>query len=236
MSKLRHVAVAVAAVAALISTGCGYTPVQTGLGHKPAVFKTRNGGKEAELAKGLKGFQAQLKTFSAVATFWETDGKDTQTNTAEIFLAQPGKIRANVLESSNAMKRGAKMVYLGDKKVRVKVGFIKKTFDYDDAMVVSTRGYRIDQTDLTAVINGVTHPEAQLSYKGAATLNGKPVELLDVQSPAILPGTEREVIALDPVTFAPVQLEAFAGGKVVFKLGLSQAKVNPSLPGDLFEL
>lgn len=235
MAKLRHVALAFATVAALFGAGCAQIPLQTGSGHKSAVFKTRN-AKEAELARGLKGFEAQLKTFSAVASFWETDGKDTQTNTAEIFLAQPGKIRANVLESSNSMKRGAKMVYLGDKKVRVKLGFIKKTFDYDDAMVVSVRGFRIDQTDLTAVIAGVTHPQAQLSYRGPATLHGKPVELLEVVSPAILPGTEREVIALDPQTFAPVQLEAFVGGQVVFKLGLSKAQINPNLPADTFTL
>lgn len=235
MAKLRHVALAFATVAAVFGAGCAHSPLQLGAGHKPAVFKARS-AKEAELAKGLQGFQAQLKTFSAVATFWETDGKDTQTNTAEIFLAQPGKIRANVLESSNSMKRGAKMVYLGDKTVRVKLGFIKKTFAYDDPMVVSTRGYRIDQTDLTAVIGGVIHPQATLTYKGAATLNGKPVEMLEVVSPAILPGTEREVIALDPQTFAPVQLEAFSQGKVVFKLGLTKGQINPTLPDDTFTL
>lgn len=235
MAKLRHVAIALATVAAVFGAGCAHSPLQLGAGHRPAVFKTRT-AKEAELAKGLKGFESQLKTFSAVASFWETDGKDTQTNTAEIFLAQPGKIRANVLESSNSMKRNAKMVYLGDKKVRVKLGFIKKTFDYDDATVTSVRGFRIDQTDLTAVIAGVTHPQAKLSYKGSHTLNGKPVELLEVVSPAILPGTEREVIALDPQSFAPVQLEAFAGGKVVFKLGLAKAVINPTLPDDTFTL
>lgn len=190
----------------------------------------------ADLIAGLATMASTLNTFTATASFWETDGKATTTSTADVFLARPGKIRANINQASSALQRGAKVVYLGDKKVTVKLGPIKRTLAYDDPQVTAMHGWRIDQTDLTALIAGLTAASSQATAIGPVTVNGQAGQGVAVTGPALLPGVTKEVVVLDPTTFAPLRLEAFINDAPVYRIETSKVQLNPTLPSDIFNL
>lgn len=235
MLNRRSLALAGALAITAILAGCGVqtlSPTVRG-GHSLAV---RSDAKADALVAGLKNASGQLKTFSGVVKFWETDGHDVSTNTAELYLALPNKIRANITEASSMTKRGVKMVYLGDGKITAKLAFIKKTLPVDDPQVLSVRGWRIDQTDLNAIIKGATDPAANAHYAGATTVNGRAAEVLELSSPAFLPGTSKQVVTLDAQTFVPLKVEAFAGSQSVYKMELANTQLNPTLPADIFKL
>lgn len=237
MLNRRLTALTGAAVFAVLLAGCGVQNLSTfPQGRTGRAVAVRSDAKAEALIANLKKTSAELKTFSGVAKFWETDGKETSTNTAEIYMALPGRLRANITEASSAMKRGVKMVSLGDGKITAKLGFIKKTMPIDDPQVLSVRGWRLDQTDLGAIIRGATHADAKAKYVGPTTVNGRAAEVLELASPVLLPGTTKQVIALDAQTAVPLKLEGFVGAQSVYRLELSNAQLNPSLPGDIFKL
>lgn len=220
---------------ALILAGCGtHLPAARTVQPNGLRIHARDGA--AALIDGLRTMAAGLNTFSGVVSFWETDGKDTQTSTAEVYTARPGKIRANITEASQALKRGVKLVYLGDKKVTAKIGFVKKSFDYADPQVTSMHNWRIDQTDLGALIGGLTDPAGTATDLGPATVNGVAGEAVEVTSPTLLPGVTREVVVLNPATFVPLRLEAYVADKLVYRLEIAKAALNPNLPADIFVL
>ena len=225
------------ALAAATLVGCGVqTIAPTGLGRSGHSLAVRSDAKADELVAGLKATGASLKTYSGVAKFWETDGHDVSTNTAEIYMALPGKLRANITEASSAMKRGVKLVALGDGKITAKLGFIKKTMPIDDPQVLSVRGWRLDQTDLGAIIRGATDAKADAHYAGATTVGGRQAEVLELTSPELLPGTTKQLRTLDAQTFAPVKLEGVVGSRVVYRMEISGSQLNPTLPNDIFKL
>lgn len=225
-------------ILAVLSTAsaCAPVPGMQGPGAGPRAMQARGADKAAELVAGVKRLERKLATFSGVVRFWETDGQKVETNAAEVFLAAPGRIRANLTETANPLKRGAKLVYLGGQEVRVKLGFIKKTYRYDHPDVVSLNGYRIDQTDISAIVAGLTHPQAQVRYAGSATVDGRAAEVIEVTSPVLLPGVDREVVTLDAEHFVPVKLDALRASAPVFRMALSDWKLNPPLSDDLFKL
>ncbi|MDB5100283.1 MAG: hypothetical protein JWM80_4704 [Cyanobacteria bacterium RYN_339] len=233
MNTFRHL-LAPTAIALLLA-GCGTH--LTGANSVPSNGLRAHSRETAPaLIDGLRTMAAGLNTFSAIVSFWETDGKDTQTSTAEVYTARPGKIRANITEASQALKRGVKLVYLGDKKVTAKIGFIKKQFDYADPQVTSMHNWRIDQTDLGAMIGGLTDPAGQATDLGPVTVNGVAGQAVGVTSPSLLPGVTREVVVLNPTTFMPLRLEAYIGDKPVYRLEITKAAINPTLPADIFVL
>lgn len=236
MFSRRLVAVAGAAAFVALAAGCGVQTLPSASTRIKGGVAVRSDAKAEQLVAGLKATSASLKTFSGVVKFWETDGKETSTNTAEIYMAMPDKLRANITEASSAMKRGVKMVALGDGKITAKLGFIKKTMSLDDPQVLSVRGWRLDQTDLAAIIKGATDAKANARYAGAATVGGRQAELIELANPAFLPGTTKQVLALDAQTFAPLKVEGFVGAQSVFRMEIQNPQLNPTLPGDIFKL
>jgi outer membrane lipoprotein-sorting protein len=189
-----------------------------------------------DLIAGLRNTAAGLNTFTGTVSFWETKGGDVQTSTADVFTAKPSKLRANITDSSSATKRGVNLVYLGDKKVTAKLGWFSKTMDYTDPQVLSMHGWRIDQTDLSALMNGLTDANGQDTLVGPVTVHGVAGQAVSVTSPTLLPGVTKEVVVLDPTTFVPLQLEAYINADVIYRVEITKAKVNPKLPADIFVL
>lgn len=235
MSTRRHLALSTALCASIFLTACGVTPL-SGVRPRPAATVTAKDAKAAEVIKALRATDAQLKTLTAVAAFWETDGQKQGQHEAAITMAKPGHIRAQITKSTDSMKKGVKLVYLNDGKVRAKLGFIKKTFDYTDSTVTSLRGWRIDQTSFESIVAGILHPQATVRSLGSTTVGGQAADQLEVVSPGLLPGATREVVAIDARRHVPLKLEVFEQDHVIYRLELSDVQLNPQLPKDAFEL
>lgn len=236
MRAHRHLVTLFALALALSAAGCGLSPQRLGRG-PAATVRTRGDAQVDAVVARLRRTWSGTQTLSGSVSFWEKAGKEVSQSKANFFWARPEKLRANITDADSAMKRGAKLVYLGDKKITVKVAFIKKTLAYDDPQVVSLRGFRIDQTSFTAIVGGLLDPKATLRYAGTATPNGRPADLLEeTASQYMLPGLSRMVVAVDQQTGMPSNLEGYAGNEVVFRAAIPALTLNPQLPGNTFDL
>lgn len=179
----------------------------------------------------------QTHSASGVVAFWEQAGRETSASKAEFFWSRPSKLRANILEADSFTKRGVKLVTLGDGRVTAKAGFIKRNFRIDDPEVLSLRGYRLDQTSLTAIVDGLLDPAATVRHAGETTLTGRSADLLDLRGGSgMLPGCTRMRLAIDRETRMPLLVEGFEGDTPVFRAQLSGMAINPKLSDDLFKL
>ena len=235
---MRQLRILVAGVTlAALMTGCGvgsFLPRLTPGSEQGLRAKDAQAGVVVEAVR-----QTWTKTTSAsgVVAFFEQKGRETTTSKAEFFWVRPQKLRANVTEADSITKRGAKLVYLGDGRITAKLGFIKKTLPYDDPQVLSLRGYRIDQTSLTSIVEGVLDPAAAARHVGTVTIDSRAADLLELtQGSGMLPGCTKMQVAIDGQTRMPVRVEGFEGTAVVFRAQLSAMQVNPKLSDDLFKL
>lgn len=236
MSAHRHVLTLFALGLVLTASGCGMSPQLLARGPLAQVRAKADPQADAVVAEVRRTWTG-TRTMSGVVTFWEKRGTEISQSKAEFFWSRPEKLRANVTEADSAMKRGAKLVYLGDKKVTVKIAFIKKTLPYDDPQLLSLRGYRIDQTSLTSVVGGLLDPQATIRHAGSATFNGRPADLLEGSGSAyMLPGLTRMVIAVDQQTHMPSNAEGYVGSELVFRATIPTLAVNPQLPDNTFTL
>lgn len=221
---------------ALTASGCGLSPQLIGRGPQAQVRAQADPQADAVVSQVRQTWNG-TNTLSGVVAFWEKEGNEVSQSKAEFFWSRPEKLRANVTEADSAMKRGAKLVYLGDKKITVKVAFIKKTLPYDDPQVLSLRGFRIDQTSITAVVGGLLDPKATIRHVGTTTVNGRSADLLEgAGSTYMLPGLTKMVVAVDKQTHMPCNVEGYAGNEVVFRAAIPALTLNPQLPNNTFDL
>ncbi len=236
MRAHRHIITLLALGFALSAAGCGLAPQMIGRGPASQVRAKADPQAEAVVAQVRKTWTG-TNTLSGVVAFWEKQGSEVSQSKAEFYWSRPEKLRANVTEADSAMKRGAKLVYLGDKKITVKVAFIKKTLAYDDPQVLSLRGFRIDQTSITSVVGGLLDPKATIRHAGTATFNGRTADLLEgAGSDHMLPGLTKMVVAVDKQSHMPCNVEGFAGNEVVFRASIPTLALNPQLPNNTFDL
>lgn len=214
----------------LALAGCGtsgvYAPyaLQRGFGGARAMDAS-----SAAAVAGVQKLESQLQTFTATIAFWETDGQNVQTNTCNIAFAMPEKIRADFTQSSDGMRDGASMVYLGGDTIEAKKWFVHKTYKVTDPAACSLRGYRIDQTDIKFMLGTITNPQNTV-------VAGPTPNVYEISGPGLLPKTSREEVALDPTTFVPQTINFFDGSTSVYRIKLTKVKLNPTLPSDTFQL
>ncbi len=64
---------------------------------------------------------------------------------------------------------------------------------------------------------------------GEGDLNGKHMVVLDVVSPLKLKSVTKDVYGIDVATFQPIMREMYKGDKLLYKMIVESAKVNPTL-------
>jgi outer membrane lipoprotein-sorting protein len=235
MRKLR-ILLAGVTLAALM-TGCGVSPFLPQLNQGPEQGLRAKDAQAGAVVEAVRQTWSKTTSASGVVAFFEQKGRETTTSKAEFFWARPQKLRANITEADSVTKRGAKLVYLGDGRITAKLGFIKRTLPYDDPQVLSLRGYRIDQTSLTSIIDGLLDPAASVRHAGTVTIAGRPADLLELtKGSGVLPGCSKMQLAIDRQNRMPLQVEGFEGTAVVFRAQLSGMALNPKLSDDLFKL
>lgn len=228
--------VAAATLSALLS-GCGVGSFLPQLGQPPEQRLRARDSRVIAVVDGVRQAWEKTKTVSGEVSFWEQKGFESSSSKAEFYWSRPQKLRANIVEADSVTRRGAKLVYLGDGRITAKLGFIKRSFAFDDPQVLSLRGYRIDQTSLTAIVEGLLDPEANVRYVGPVTLGGRASELVwFTGGKGMLPGLSRMQVAIDRQNRMPVLVEGFESKDVVFRAHLSGLTLNPALSDDLFRL
>lgn len=135
------------------------------------------------------------------------------------FRHHPFAARVDVLSSNRWFANGATILWTGGTTLEVKAAhvFFALPFAYDDPQVTSARGYRMDQTDIFSMGKVLRAPGARISPVGPATIKGEGVFLLEVHSPASLPGITREIIGIHDRLNIPTYREMYAGDQLVHR-------------------
>jgi hypothetical protein len=154
------------------------------------------------------------------------------------FRHRPFAARVDVLDSNRWFANGSSLLWNGGTSVKIKAAHVpfSVTFAYDNAQVVSARGYRLDQTDIFSMGKVLRAPGTSLRAVGERRINGEEVYLVDIVSPASLPGITHELIGLNDRILIPTYREMYAGEALVHKgQGLGVVLDQP-LQSDVFDL
>lgn len=170
---------------------------------------------------------------------FKDDGQVSRAKTIYKFQ-KPNRVLLNILESTNEKVTGTRLLWTGGSQVQVKtkfVGFwVTVSLDVNDERIRDDRGYSIAQTSIPKTYETLLHPAAQVVFKGEGQVAGRPVDMLDVVSPASLKPTTREVFGIDRVSRTPVLREMYRGDKLIYRLQVEQITLNARLTAQDFKL
>lgn len=180
-----------------------------------------------------------VKTISGKLAFRESEGGAEDHGDAAIaFRRKPFAARVDILASDRLLAHGGSLLWTGGTKLRIKP--LKMPFSlefaWDDAKVVSARGYRIDQTDIFSMGKVLRHPGARLRVLGEKRVRNEAVFCVEAYSPASLPGITREVIGIHQVHGIPTYREMYEGEQLVHQGQGYQLRVDKAIEDERFEL
>lgn len=180
-----------------------------------------------------------VRTIAGKLAFREFKGSAEDRGDAAIaFRRKPFAARVDIVESDRLLAHGGSLLWTGGTKLRIKP--LKMPFSlefaWDNAQVVSVRGYRIDQTDIFSMGKVLRHPAARLRALGEKRLRGEAFYCIEAFSPASLPGITREIIGIHAVHGIPTYREMYEGERLVHQGQGYQLRVDKAIDDDRFEI
>lgn len=193
----------------------------------------------AMVAQGIARLDA-FKTVQGQVIFDEFKDGDTDHGKAQIYFRnKPFAGRVEMLESDRWLATGGVILWSGGTQLKIKplkMPF-SLTFPIDHSQTVSMRGYRLDQTDLFSMAKVLRAPGAQIRPLGPRRMRGEDLFLLEVRSPASVPGVAHEVIGLHQRHLIPTYREMYdARGQLVHRGQGVKLTFDRPLDGELFQL
>lgn len=176
---------------------------------------------------------AQTRTWRATAHS-EVIGPDGSRdfNVSRITYQRPGMAAATILDAREKRKIGTRLVFDGAKSVALKTYFfgflpIKVTLDVNDGRLLDSYKRSLKDTSTEQFVGVLLHPEAQVKRIGRYMMDGEPVELMDVRSPASWKELSREVIGVSHRLLIPVYRDCYdAKNTRIFHLELKGMRTN----------
>lgn len=248
---LTYILIATSVAAALV--GCGKTPtapkVKTSraplqqtlpAGQMPALGQQLPGSADPRIGQLLAGI-AQLKATgqaaeTVVKVLYNKDDGSVKHVRSRYKFQKPSKHFLEVLASNEEKVVGTKVSWSGSgagakANVRTKfIGFwLTVSLDLHDDRLRDQRGNFLDETALDRSLATILDPGAQVTFKGEGELNGKRMAVIDVVSPLKLKNVTRDTFGIDVQTFQPILREMYKGEKLLYKMTVESAKMNPSL-------
>jgi hypothetical protein len=249
MRRLLAVSLAAASLAGLV--GCGAnTPARPARkvasqplnraplqGMQPGVAgQLAPGAVDPRVAQILQGV-AQVRDQSQGAdvvvkiTYYKDDGSIKHVRSRYKFQ-KPQRNFIEVLASNEDKVVGTKVSWKGDGKASVRTKFIgfwvTVSLDLHDDRLRDQRGNFLDETSISRALETLLDPGARVTFKGEGNLAGRPMVVLDVVSPLSLKNVTREVYGIDPTINQPIMREMYKGDKLIWKMNVESAKVNPT--------
>lgn len=178
-------------------------------------------------------------TFTARLDVLTRKGSQASQMAVRVVYARPRNVALTVLDARQfPAANGTTLTWLGASRARVSTSFyglpLAITVPVDDPRICNLRGYSIAQVDLGTEVPMLQEPTTRLRYLGEGRVNGRAASSLEVRSPHLLRGIEREVIWLDPHTHFPLLREMYESGRVVYRVAFSDYTFNPRVPPSLF--
>ncbi|MBC7542981.1 MAG: hypothetical protein H7338_09650 [Candidatus Sericytochromatia bacterium] len=237
---------------AVVTTACGQmaslqAPSRMATPQRLFALTTRT---PADLVAKANEVFADLKDCTADVTTWTAKvpgDKDTVTyGEARMSFKKAHKDRLEVTKADDDPKKvGTVIAYTGGDSAQI---LLKKgipllgrlfTLKITDKKLLTTRGVRIDQMDLPAMIGRLNAKRATFDPTVREdAINGRKVLIVTAKGTfkGIDDDVTHEEIAFDAETGVPALDSAFVGQHPVLRLGVANLKPNVGLNDDLFVL
>lgn len=195
------------------------------------------GAADPRVGQLLQGIAALKQNGQSADTIvkvtYNKDDGTTKHVRSHYRFQKPSKHYLEVLASNEPKVVGTKVSWSGSNKANVRTKFIgfwlTVSLELHDDRLRDQRGNFLDETAIDRSLATIIDPGAQVSLKGEGELNGKRIAILDVVSPLKLKSVTRDVFGIDVQTFQPLMREMYKGDKLIYKMTVESAKLNPQL-------
>lgn len=188
----------------------------------------------------LNSFSATFSMFSKRNDRVAPKASPLLTAETKYIFESPRKSVFTVIKHSIGAIAGAKMVWTGGDKLKVKAGGVLGLFPLelplDDAKATTNREWRLDQLDHVSMLERALSPKATLKLAGKTTINGKEVYMIKQTGNTLEAEITEENIAVDTKDFYVVANEMYSGKDLVFQIKINMEAVNVPIPADAYEL
>lgn len=240
---------------ATLLAGCGADP--------GVMVDNGKAQKDLKLNKGLPGNQQGVNNDQAILQSLFSDMRQMRTTLRNVqcdltgyFVSDkgsvgsiqtrfcyelPNKTSLHIKQSSEGSTVGTKMVWSGGKQIAVKtklLGFwLKTSVDVHDSRTADHRGYFIDETGITPMMDTFFDPRNQVTLVGQGNLGAMPIIQVGIVSPRSLRGVAREVFTIDAQRKMPVVREMYdRNNRLVHRIRMDNIIMNASMPSNAFTL
>jgi len=242
------------ALSASLMTGCGEAPgtvTDDGKNMKDLRLNQSNQGMPQQnqqaliqqIIQGVTATRARVTNIRCDLTGFFVNEKTGQqgSNQAKFAFEKPNKTSIYVVQSSDPKTVGTKLVWTGGKDLAVKTKFIgfwvKTSIDIHDSRATDQRGFFLDETGITPLMDTLLDPRNQIQMLGTGQMNGVPVAQLSIVSPRSLRGISREVFTIDGQKMVPIVREMYdKSNKLVVRMRMDNMVLNSSMPSNTFQL
>lgn len=158
------------------------------------------------------------------------------------YLYQPGQVRIDVLESSDASRKGVKLSYQPQgNQVRARasgvLSVVAVTLPMNDNKVKSGRQYLLNQIDLGATVQRLSQPGLQTKAIGKTQFAGAEVIVIEIPAQNHFDSRiTREILAIDAQTMMPRIHEMYEGDTLVYSGKIEQLQLNPGFGPRAFDI
>lgn len=188
----------------------------------------RNKFVKAEISNYSKGYYKDGKKVSQIVES-RVYGK--------VILRKPYTTLFQVLESTNPMAVGAKLLYKGGKEIKVRAsglfGFIALNFDIDDPMFRNSRNHKFTFDGLGAIRNS----KADVTLLSTSEINNKKVYVLKVVSPTKADSEiTHEIYKVDAETFVVLSIRMYVNNDMVSEYTINNLDTSRIKGDDIFKI
>lgn len=158
------------------------------------------------------------------------------------YLYQPGQVRIDVLESSDASRKGVKLSYQPQgSQVRARasgmLSVVAVNLPMNDNKVKSGRQYLLNQIDLGATVQRLSQPGLQTKAVGKTQFAGAEVIVIEIPAQNHFDSRiTREILAIDAQTMMPRIHEMYEGDTLVYSGKIEQLQINPGFGPKAFDI
>ena len=234
--------------------GCGAPPTMVGTPPTNLQLDNRNAAGSSGQNFNQQAFLRQLlneinatwisnQTISCTLTgnYVSLQDGTAGSNKINYDFEKPNKTSMTILQSSEGGMAGTKIVWTGGQQLAVHtqlMGFwLNTTLGIHDSRCTDQRGYYVDQTSISAMMDTLLDPQNQIRGLRLGTLNGVPVAQLDIVSPKSLQGISHEVFTIDGDKKVPIAREMYdQSNRLVDSIQMDNVVLNSTLPSNTFSV
>lgn len=191
----------------------------------------------------VSGFDAQIRSYTQghFKNGERVSELRKSTTEARLIWMKPLKLRAEVIQTSNAILVGAAMATTDGKNVTARakglLGLIPFKMQVTDPKLGNNRDHRLPENNPKANLERLTAPTAVWTAIGDQAIEGVMCKLIQVDNVKRLDKEiTREVVAIDPQQITLRKLLMFAGTTKVVDHTFVKFKWNPKVSSSSFNL